>query len=415
MLTDLLDVVIAVVVVLPTPRCPFPSLSCMPGTILAYGVLGASAPLSPWHTVNLARGPSLKNERLVCVLHGASAPTATAVWGLITATLGDVENSTAVSVAGDYAGLAAGATYLLEMYSHGGDGADAFGLAEPYGPRPGTGQACYDPSITFGFLGSFATTAATAQHRTLLRPPRQGTLSPFVGRGCVLSKASASDPSQAVQVVAAGVWGMAGATAALDTAGTDVAVAIPQDCRAPPVEIKIAEKEGKPRTEHVPNDMGLVIGLSVGLPLLALAISVFVWSHCHHKETTKIMQRTHTMLQEVAVREHHVIHSGDNSKPAPPVPHAHRSMRFGRSARENAGSSTVLSTGMSGGSLTLNVTSSVADFHRSAGSHIDRPISLRLPNGRVQVSVPSRFWCPHLQLLFRSLVLCLRVSPDFCV
>ncbi len=314
---------------------------------------------------------------MVCVLHGASAPTATAVGGLVTATLGNLENSTAVSVAGDFTGLDAGATYLLEMYGHGGDGADAFGLDEPYGPRPGTGQACYDPSITFGFLGSFAAEATTAQHRTLLRPPRQGTLSPFVGRGCVLSKASASDPSQAVQVMAAGVWGVAGATAALDADGTAVAALTPQDCRAAPVEIKIAGEEGKPGTEHVANDLGLVIGLSVGLPLLALAVGVFVWSHCHHTETKKLKARTHTMLQEVAVREHHVIHSGDNSKPAPPIPHAHKSVRYGRSARENTGSPTGSS-----------VTASVEDFHRSAGSHVDRPISLRLPNGRVQVRAP---------------------------
>jgi hypothetical protein len=79
-------------------------------------------------------------------------------------------------------------------------------------------------------------------------------------------------------------------------------------------------KDGSVPGKSIPNNLGMIIGLSVGVPLLVLALAGGVYWHNHHQGTIEIKGRTKTLKKAMRGRGHHVITSANSSDPAPPVP-----------------------------------------------------------------------------------------------
>ena len=98
------------------------------------------------------------------------------------------------------------------------------------------------------------------------------------------------------------------------------------------------------------NEIAMIVGLSVGIPVWFCVVIIMFVSYKHYKKTTEIKRHTVRIKNEMNLRDHHRIGQDDYDMPAPPVP-----VKF------NSGK------------------------HASMMSQqISRPISFRMPNGRVQ-------------------------------
>jgi hypothetical protein len=305
------------------------------GAVIAYGVLGINSPenlatAGENGLANRARGPDKEHAPrfLACRMRGTSGTTgggggggggsSTAIDGDVTLALkeggvaGNLTDLTYVSAAATFQGLSGDRDYVLQIHANG----DATGakLGAKIGSSPTTatkagmpaapgrpgGTACHELT-TFGYLGSIA--AGAASTLTYLKAPAEGSLAEYTGRACVLSDVATGN------VVSVGVLALPPNPA--DTAGIalEAASSWPKDitaaeCRVAPEQdatLRMSDgKDGSVKGDSIPNNLGMVIGLSVGVPLLVLALAGGVYWHNHHQGTIEIKGRTRTLKKAVS-------------------------------------------------------------------------------------------------------------------
>ena len=59
--------------------------------------------------------------------------------------------------------------------------------------------------------------------------------------------------------------------------------------------------DGSIKGETIPNNTGLIVGLSVGVPLLILAVIGAVYWHNHHKGTIRLKGKTRMLQKAVSL------------------------------------------------------------------------------------------------------------------
>ena len=290
------------------------------GTILAFGVLSAPAPTKMAQT-NLARGPQLQQEQLICVLRNVestSSATKRYPHGVVTIDLkhpsknDNMNNRTAyVTVSGTFSnvdteGDKSEPSFTLEVFEQG----DSTGIqiGNPIGPTASETTACYELS-GFGYLGNVVSTPYTTVKDTretllysYLKPPQEGTLASLVGKSCVLSETSIN--VQKKRIVAVGVF----ALTRTDFEPLHVSNSalysddMLQDCHLPPngvvkVPGNTTVNDGTLKESQV----ALIVGLAVGIPLGLCVLFGGIWSCYHYRKTHRTIKKTKSLRHEVSI------------------------------------------------------------------------------------------------------------------
>jgi len=269
------------------------------GNILLYGIIGTPPPPSIALQTNLARGSQLKTDQqqLICVLRNVKPTTSsTKPYGTVTMQL----NGSTVIVTGTFHNVD-DQHYQLQIHQYG----DATGasMGNPIGTVRTNTTACYDLP-RFGYLGTTTngkqTTDETSLH-TLLKAPQQNSLSSFVGKSCALSETGAGGTSTPVAV---GVLALTSTT----TSGSFQPLQVPngmlENCYDTPPKGQVQVPQNS-TVQHggkfTDNQIALIVGLCVGIPVLLCLIVACAWSYRHYQETHGIIKHTKSLKLDVSV------------------------------------------------------------------------------------------------------------------
>ena len=338
------------------------------GAILAFGIISTPKPFKNTQK-NLARGSILQQEQLICVLRNVKSSKDESTLlphGVLTIDLkhpsekaSENQNRTSfVTVSGTFSNLypkmassASASTYEIEIFEYG----DATGsrLGSPIGSIPSSTTMCYDLS-RFGWLGEIKRSTSATNDKLLysyLKPPQDGSLSSLVGKSCVLNEIETNSNGQKNgrrTPVAVGIFALVKNNFEPLHVSNSVNYNqnILQDCHmAPNGKVKIPSNTTINDGTMKDSQVALIVGLSIGIPL---GLCVFVgcwWSIFHYTNTHKTIKKTMSLRRDIQSRSHMSVGKHDHHLPAPPLP---------------------------------------LMYDGNGSDEIARPMSYRMPNGRVQ-------------------------------